>query len=182
MHDIIQLKKGDVSVFNKVYSDYHKRLYYYLLKKTGSSFYAEEITQVAFIKLWKYRESLNEEISLDAQIFRVAKTAFIDQMRQIAGKKKMTAAFFGKIQKEEVLNEGIEKINEKEVLSKLQKVLSGLTPTQKKVFEMSRLYELNYKEIAVLQSTSVKTVENHINQALKKIKTSFLLLVLSLFI
>jgi len=179
--DIIQLKKGDLVVFNEVYEKFHKPLYCYLLKKTSSAFFAEEITQTTFIKLWRYRESLNEDISLDAQIFRIAKTAFIDQMRQLSGARKAHAAFIKRARSNEVFNDGLQSVQEKEILGKLQNALSRVTPMQRKVFELSRVYQLSHKEIGVQQSISTKTVENHINQALKKIKGSFVIVFSLLF-
>lgn len=178
MNEIIQLKNGDLRIFNKVYEEFRKRLYRYVLNKTGSAFYAEEITQIAFIKLWNSREKLNEEIKLDIQIFRIARTTMIDHWRHISGYEKMQSLLSGKTQHSSDVNTGFDRLQEKEIRSKLKKSLSKLTPMQKKVFEMSRMDQLNYKEIASLQSISLKTVEHHIHEALKKIKGALIILIL----
>ena len=178
MNQIDQLKGGDLVVFNTVYKSFHVRLYHYVLIKTGSSFYAQEITQLTFIKLWNSRQNLNEDISLDIQIFRIARTTMIDQLRHVSGYEKMQALLSGKTHENSACNDGPDSLQEKEILSKLKTALSKLPPMQKKVFEMSRFQQLNYKEIASLQSISTKTVENHINQALKKIKGAFIIFLL----
>lgn len=178
MDEIIQLKNGDLIVFNKVYEEFHARLYHYILGKTGSAFYAEEVTQITFIKLWNTRQNLNEHIKLDIQIFRIARTTMIDQWRHVSGYEKMQSLLSGKTENYYDVNAGFDNLQEKEIQSKLQRILSKLPPMQKKVFEMSRIYHLNYKEIASLQSISTKTVENHIHQALKKIKGALLITVL----
>ena len=51
-------------VFNEVYYSWHKRVYYFILKKTKSSFIAEEVAQLTFIKFWNYRESLSEDLDV----------------------------------------------------------------------------------------------------------------------
>ena len=178
MNEIAQLKEGDLLVFNKVYEEFRKRLHHYVFIKTGSAFYAEEITQIAFIKLWNSRQRLDEHIKLDIQIFRIARTTMIDQWRQSSGYEKMQCLLSGKTQYNSDVNNGFDSLREKEILSKLQKVLSKLPPMQKRVFELSRIHQLNYREIASLQSISLKTVENHIHQALKKMKGAFVILIL----
>ena len=178
MDDIIQLKKGDIFIFNKVYERLHKQLYHYLLGKTGSLYYAEEITQITFIKLWKSRENLNEHIQLDVQVFRIAKTTMIDQLRHTSGYQKMQTLLVGKTKDSADFNNGFDRLQEKEIQFKLQKSLSQLPPMQRKVFELSRIYNLSHKEIATHQSISLKTVESHINQALRKIKGAFIILIL----
>ena len=180
MNEIVQLKEGDLIVFNKVYEAFHGRLYHYVLAKTGSLFQAEEITQLTFIKLWKYRQNLKEDILLDIQIFRIARTTLIDQLRQVSGYEKMQTLLTGKTHENAAWNHGPESLQEKEILFKLKTAISRLPPMQKKVFEMSRLQQLNYKEIASLQSIRLKTVENHMTQALRKIREAFLLLALLL--
>ena len=176
MDEIVQLKGGDLTVFNNVYEAFHGRLYHYVLGKTGSLFQAEEITQLTFIKLWNSRQNLNEDIPLDTQIFRIARTTMIDQLRHVSGYEKMQTLLTGKSKNEADCNAGPDSLQEKEIREKLQRVLSKLPPMQKKVFELSRLYHLNHKEIASLQSIRLKTVENHMNQALRKIREAFLLL------
>lgn len=177
MNDIILLKNGDEFVFNKIYQNLHKKLYHYILSKTGSLYYAEEVTQITFLKLWKGRHNLNDQINLEIQIFRIAKTTMIDHFRQSSGYQKMQNLLSEKMQKSADFNNGIKNLQKKEILYKVQKTLALLPPMQRKVFELSRIYHLTHKEIANQQSISLKTVESHINQAIKKIKSTFLILI-----
>lgn len=61
----------------------------------------------------------------------------------------------------------------KETNSKLEKLIATLPPVRRKIFEMSRFKEMSHKEISEKLSIAPKTVENHINLALKYIKTFF---------
>ena len=51
--------------------------------------------------------------------------------------------------------------------------LDRLPPRQREAFELSRQQGLSYPEIAARQGVSVKTVEAHIMQALKTMRTYF---------
>ncbi|HWJ30604.1 MAG TPA: sigma-70 family RNA polymerase sigma factor, partial [Flavisolibacter sp.] len=73
-------------------------------------------------------------------------------------------------------NRGPSNLELKYIQEQLNKAMSDLPPMRRKVFELSRLHGLSYKEIAIRLSISEKTVENHINHALKQLRHSFPLL------
>jgi RNA polymerase sigma-70 factor (family 1) len=173
---VAHIKQGDVFVFNQVFHQFHQKLYFYVLSKTKSSYCAEETVQITFIKLWQHRESLNENISIDAQIFRIAKTTLIDQLRKQHYSDKITALLAGKETSQS--NEAISNLQQQELKQKLQTALSQMPPARKRVFEMSRLQGLSHKEIAARLSLSEKTVENHINLALRQIRERFPLIII----
>lgn len=181
MNLIDKIKLDDENAFDEAFNLHHKKLYYYVLSKTKSAFQAEEVVQLTFIKLWQYRHSLNVNIPLAAQIFRIAKTTIIDQFRKletaehlISELKKTTAPF--------EFNNGPVNIFEQELSRQLQMALSTMPPVRKKVFELSRFQGLTYKEIAAQLSISVKTVENHINLALKHVRNYFPLVLFIVYI
>lgn len=168
MNIVTHIKQGDLLVFNEVFLQYHEKLYFYVYGKTKSSFCAEEVVQQTFIKLWQYRASLNEAISIDAQIFRIAKTTLIDQLRRQDSHNKMSAVV--KAGEETAVNQGLSNLEQQELQRKLQIALSHMPPMRRKVFELSRLQGLSYREIAARLSISEKTVENHISHALKQLR------------
>lgn len=158
-------------VFNQVFHQFHQKLYYYVFSKTKSEFCAQEVVQITFIKLWQYRHSLNEEISIDTQLFRIAKTTLIDQLRKLNNSDKLSETLLR--QNSVTSNLAISNLEEKELYNKLLEALSQMPPSRKKVFEMSRLQGLSYKEIATSLLISEKTVENHIGLALRQLKEKF---------
>lgn len=52
----------------------------------------------------------------------------------------------------------------------IDRLVNELTPRQKEIFCMSRYENLSYKEIAEKLNITPKTVERHINDALKYLK------------
>lgn len=171
MNIISHIKEGNLSVFNEVFQQYHRKLYFYIFSKTKSSFHAEEVTQITFIKLWTYRAGLNEELSIDVQIFRIAKTTLIDQLRKINHYDKLNILLKPTNEKH-AANIGIGNIEKKELQKMIQEILSKMPEARRRVFEMSRIEGLTHKEIAARLSISIKTVENHINHALKQIRSN----------
>jgi RNA polymerase sigma-70 factor (ECF subfamily) len=164
--NIIQsIKYGDEFVFQQVFYEYHERLYFYFLGKTKSTYLAEETVQITFIKFWNYRESLNEELSVYTQLFRIASTTLIDLLR-----KKYTASTLVrellKLETEPSANVVEHNIDASDTERMLYKVLQSMPPMRRKVFELSRFEGKSYNEISSELSISPKTVENHIALAI----------------
>lgn len=171
MSIIKSLKKDDNAAFSEAFNEYHNALYSYIIKKTQSDYIAEEVVQLTFFKLWKYRQSLKEDIPLLNQLFRIARTTLINEL-----KKEQYANQFKEFKRHSSKNEYehiIEQISYTETLTKLGELVNILPPVRKKVFELSRFKYMTNKEISEHLSISPKTVENHMTLALKFIKPFF---------
>jgi RNA polymerase sigma-70 factor (ECF subfamily) len=163
------IKEGDQSIFKQVFIDYHEKLYFYILKKTASTYLAEEVVQLTFIKLWNNRTNLSEEYSISTQLYRIATTTLIDLIR----KRNAAELAIKKLVEKETTpldNASIDNLELKDLSQRLEKAMETLPPTRRKVFKMSRFQEMSYNEIANELSISPKTVENHISMAIKQLR------------
>ncbi|MGM9476546.1 sigma-70 family RNA polymerase sigma factor [Pedobacter sp. GSP4] len=166
MDHVANLALGCLQTFQTVYSLYNQKLYAYVLKKTNSAYMAEEVVQLTFIRLWEKRENLSSVHSLSAQIFRIAGTILIDELRKDAvGKKHLTV-----VENDYALRN---EVDQPEMLHALEQAIEQMAPVRKKVFKLSKVEGYSYKEIAEMLSISPKTVENHISQALKQLRAAF---------
>lgn len=163
---IQNIKSGDVVSFEIVFKLWHKKVYAYFLKKTASEDQAQELTQLAFIKLWNFRHTLSEEHEIDLQLFRIAKTTLLDYFKKLANDNRNLKLYCAKAAMES--NEQNENFETKQ---ELERALSVLPPTRKKVFVLNRLQGYTYKEIAEQLSISPRTVEKHISLAMKQLNS-----------
>ncbi len=179
MNLINSIKSGTEKAFTEVYQQYHVKLYRYFLKKTKSVEMATELVQNTFIKLWQFRHTLSENYTLDTQIFNIARTSLIDLVRQ----KNTHNNHFVSLESNADMNVCIHPNIAFEMTDYFNNAIKTLPPVRKKVFMLSRLQGLSYKEIAQQLSISVHTVEDHIGKAIRHIKSfgSFLFGFLPLF-
>lgn len=161
---IRDIKEGDHISFEIVFTLWHKKVYAYFLKKTASEDQAQELTQLAFIKLWNFRQTLSEEYGFDQQLFRIAKTTLLDYFKKLANDERNL-----KLYHQETAAEKTSHSQVYEARQELEIALSLLPPTRKKVFLLSRLHGYSYKEISEQLSISPRTVEKHISLALKQL-------------
>ena len=178
-YTITCLREGDEDAFRRVFNEYHGKVHAYVLKKTASLYIADEVLQLTFVKLWNYRHTLNEDLPLLSQVFRIARTTMIDLLRKEHVKVRslekydVGAGVSGDIS---------QRLEEHDLQKKVSGLLRQMPQMQKKVFEMSRLEGMSYRDIAASLSISIKTVETHISRALKFLRQHLTLITLLLML
>jgi RNA polymerase sigma factor (sigma-70 family) len=161
---IQNIKEGDHISFEIVFKLWHKKLYAYFFKKTDDDDLAEELTQLAFIKLWRFKHTLTELHPIDLQLFRMAKSTLLDHF-----KKQANDELNLKLYHKEISDAATEQSSQFEAKQQLEQVLNCLPPTRKQVFLLNRIHGYTCKEIAEQLSISPRTVEKHIALAVKQL-------------
>ncbi|WP_078668474.1 RNA polymerase sigma factor [Chitinophaga eiseniae] len=166
MHLIKRIKENDQKSFDLVYESYHDQIYGYVLHRSKSTYIAQEVTQLTFIKLWSNRETLNEETAIHLQLFGMARQVMIDLLR----KESVRFKYEGQAAETPFTDSLIDAIESRELLRLMEEDIQDMPRMRKMIFELSRKNGLSHKEIAEIFSISPKTVEYHIGKALLQLK------------
>jgi RNA polymerase sigma-70 factor (family 1) len=163
-----RLKLDDERAFDALFRHYSALVYRFAYSYLKSRSAAEEIVQECFIKIWEKRTQLHEDVPLKGYLFTTAHHAILNELRrdqhhlrlhgQVAATGPASVANEAEYQEMEAL---------------YLAALDRLPPKQREVFMLSRQLGLSYPEIAARQGVSVKTVEAHIMQALKTLRSYF---------
>jgi RNA polymerase sigma factor (sigma-70 family) len=177
---INSIRAGDELAFRQAYDLFHEKLYAWFLLKTKSADVSKELVQLTFIKLWRFRNTLNATLSLSRQIFRIAKTSLIDILRQHAVSRTVPLQAIEQTDSSSVM---VALPADDDQLTAVLESLAHLPPMRRRIIRF-RLEGLSNKEIADSLSISKKTVENQVNRAVREIRkmnepASLLLLLLS---
>jgi len=159
------LKKGDLKAFDQLFLKYNKKLYYFVKGYLESNEDAEGLVQEVFVKIWEKREDLKEYLSFNSYIFTITYKAILKHFRSKSREKKHMDQFLS-----DFINESNETSGEVEynnLLELANKAIEKLPEKRKLVFKLSRNEGLTNLEIAKQLHISKRTVENHIQQALK---------------
>ncbi|MFO7853474.1 MAG: RNA polymerase sigma-70 factor [Bacteroidota bacterium] len=180
------LKKGDLFAFDKLFSKYSKKLYYFARSYLGSSEDAEGMVQEVFLLIWNKREELKEHLSFNAFLYTVTYNAIRKYFRKKEREKRHLDKFLEDYEGKH--NRTVTDIEYNNLLELANKAIEKLPERRKLIFKLSRYKGLTNKEIAEKLNISKKTVENQIRSALKFIRdqlgkeTLFTLLFYYLFI
>ena len=162
------LKEGNESAFNEIYNRYWKVLYAYAFRIYTDEKVCEDIVQDVFISLWN-KAKTTEISNIEGYLFRAIKYKITTYIRDL----KFTSSHIEVLQNIAVSSTSSEKNIEyiefeKRVFSEIDK----LTPKCKTVFTLSRFDQLSNSEISEQLNISIRTVEKHISDALKELKSS----------
>lgn len=156
----------DEAAFEKLYDEYHQKVYFYFLKQMRSECMAEELVQLTFIKLWRHLDRLSDKVPVSSQVFRIARTTLIDTLRKKAAERE--ALQHADLPGEHAYTENT--VYAHYLQEEIRLAVEKLPPVRKRVFQLSRLQGLSYQDIARELSISTRTVEDHLSKATKHLK------------
>lgn len=137
---------------------------------------AENIVQDVFTELWERNELLTYNINLIAFLFTSIKNRCIDHLRhqvvvreavnQIQEEYQMTLRV--KLTSLELFDQSL--LSEQEIEKIVTDIIDSLPEKCREIFIKSKIEGKKQKEIALELNISLKTVENQMNIAYKKLK------------
>lgn len=163
------LKAGDERALREIYIRYWKVSLTIVAKKLDNYQEAEDLVNEVFISMWNRREALPEILSLQNYF----KGAIRNQVLKIWARKYRSEKYLS-IQQSSIFefeHQSTNSIEYKELNGQLKKAIADLPEKCRLVFELSREEGLSQKQISNKLGISQKTVEAHINKALKLLKT-----------
>ena len=121
-----------------------------------------------FFRLWKDKEKLNIESSLNGYLFRSVHNKCLHYIEHNRVVERHAEEML--YQQSESLESPSDILNYKELQDKVARILERLPERCGKIFTMSRFEGLKYSEIAEKLSVSIKTVEANMGRALKEFR------------
>ncbi|WP_178797687.1 RNA polymerase sigma-70 factor [Bacteroidaceae bacterium] len=169
---IIQLKEGNKTAFTILYKMYLAKVYNFSRLYLSSATEVEEVVQEVFVKLWEVRSFLREDDSFKGFLFIITRNLIFNQFRRSFNENAYKLTVLSSTMTHYDIEEELSAADLQEFI---QKIVLELPPRQQEVFNMSRKEHLSYKEIAIRLNISPKTVERHINEAMKFLRKNILL-------
>jgi len=162
---LTQICLGNLEAFEKIFKTYYKELCNYAFQYFHDKNTAEEIVQDLFYKLWTKKETLMIRSSMRAYLY---KSVYNNTMLFLREKNTRRSV---KLEPDEIeqtiVNEPDIPIQSDELDQIIQDTIVAMPVKVRRIYELSRLEGLKYREIAEKLSISVKTVEANMGKALK---------------
>ncbi|MBE9598631.1 RNA polymerase sigma factor [Pedobacter sp. MC2016-24] len=162
------LKGGDRAAFDAIYKFYSNRIYSRILSMVKLTEVTDELVQDIFLKVWERRGEINENLSFQAWLYRIAENMVVDYYRRLALDLKMRKHMLETYA--ELYNQTEDYILNKERAQLLDKALQLLPPQRQVIFRLCRLEGKSYEEAASFLNISTSTVSNQLVKATKNIK------------
>ena len=163
-----RIAAGDAGAYKQLFLLWHQPLVLFAASITHSRESAEEVVSDVFLILWKKRQALTQVQNPKLYLYVITRNLSINavakQKRQPFSVIDKTMVLFASLQ-----YHPDELLMTKEMHQQLLQAIHQLPPRCQTVFKLVKEDGLSYKEVAGLMHLSVKTVENQITIALRKI-------------
>lgn len=164
-------------IVGELFRKYYKILRAYAYRLSGDKEISKDIVQDVYYELWKNKDKLVMEEAIKFYLFRAIYTKTLNYLHSKAytHQEAFEQSTEGRIQQiylQSVLSDQESEWIYKELQTKVSAVIHSFPEQCKKVFILSRKYELKNREIADQLGISVKTVEKHLAKALSTFRSS----------
>ena len=161
------LRQGDEAAFDAIFRAWYPSLVRSAESVVRSRAVAEEVVQDVMLELWRRRESLAQESSAQAYLFRSTRNRALNHIRHERVEQKSEPEL---MQRTEISASAPSHLVEEEIEAALKVAVAELPERCREVFELSRTHGLKYAEIATTLGISVKTVEAQMGKALRSLR------------
>ncbi|MEO6537635.1 MAG: RNA polymerase sigma-70 factor [Ferruginibacter sp.] len=165
--------ENNTAAFEQLYLMFYKDLHQFAYRIIKSHHIAEEIVSDVFVQLWKNKLALDKVNNLKVYLYVAVKNLALTYLYK-AKKYRVSwiEEFAGGPELPSTTTNAQDLLQAKDLSEKLSKAINNLPVKCKAVFKLVKEDGLKYHEAAKLLNLSIKTIENQMGIALKKISST----------
>lgn len=172
---IRRAQQGDTEAFEMLLSAYEKPVYNLCLRMTGNAEDAADLTQEAFLKIWRGLENYKFESSFSTWVYRLTTNVSIDFLR--GRKRRQTVSIT--VEEEDGAAElevpdpaplPEEQLLHREKKEQIASAMNQLDEEARLILTLRILEDLSYEEIARVTGLKDGTVKSRLARARLKLK------------
>ncbi|PWN71584.1 hypothetical protein C1631_002880 [Chryseobacterium phosphatilyticum] len=147
--------------FEKIYSEYKHRVYFFVKKYIQKDEDAEDMVQDIFMHVWKHIDKTTQ-IPPEAIIFKTCKQEISNFYR----KNKLSFIFTESEMVSTEENDTFDESSREEQISRLENLLEKLPQKTKQLFIQHKVENISYSQLAKENNVSKTAISKQINKAL----------------
>jgi RNA polymerase sigma-70 factor (family 1) len=161
----------DAVAYKELFLLYHAKLIQFSSLITGNREYAEEVVSDVFLKFWNNRNKLSRVDNFHLYAYIATKNQSLNYLRKI-NREKVFSLDEVVIEFKSLYYDPEQLMITAEMFNRIRKAIDMLPPRCQLIFKLIKEDGLMHREVAELLNLSLKTVENQMTIALKKIGQS----------
>jgi RNA polymerase sigma-70 factor (ECF subfamily) len=173
-HDLmLAVRAGELSRLGDLFERHHRQLYGFLARLTGHHDAAEDLVQIVFQRILKYRHTYRDEGKFSAWIYHIARQVAADHYRRQARQGNSTdPADFDRVSDDVTPSAG-ETAAQRDDIAIMQNALASLPNEQREILILHRFQHLPHQEIARLLNISTGAAKVRVHRALAALRDRF---------
>lgn len=158
----------DAIAYRELFVLYHSRLINFSSLITRSKESAEEVVSDVFLKIWQNRANLTRIENFHLYIYIITKNLSINRLQKHK-KEQSFSLDETEVEFRSIYLDPEQLMVTNEMFKRMREAILQLPPRCQLIFKLIKEDGLKHKEVAELLNLSLKTVENQMTIALKKI-------------
>ena len=164
-----RIQNDDLDACGLLYKRYRKMLFSYFYNNTRDSISSEDLVQITFEKVLKYRNKFSATGSFRSWIFSIARNAFFDAY------KKRSRFMTDQLDEVEYRIVDDQKTRETEFIddenvAMLHDAIRRLSPEKREILSLIKLEGMKYKEVAARFGVKESTLKVKVFRIMKELK------------
>ena len=166
---MIAVRAGEIRRLGELFERHHRPLYGFFVRLTNQPSVSEDLVQIVFYRILKYRHTYRDEGKFSAWIYHLARKVAADHFRKHAATPMPTdpADFHNEADQAPAPDD---RATTGDDLALMRRALARVSDEHREVLVLSRLQHLNHQEIARLLDCSVGAVKVRAHRALKELR------------
>ena len=166
------VRDGELSKLGMLFDRYHRPLFDYFARMTGSRSISEDLVQDVFFRMLKYRGTFRGDSRFKAWMFHIARNARFDYHRKQQPEAPLPADDVNGFQSSSPAPG--RRLEHEEQVTLLECAMFKLAAEKREVLVLSRYQEMKYEQIAEVMGCEVGTVKVRVHRAMKELREIFL--------
>ena len=167
---MLKVKDGDLQKLGLLFERYKKLLFVYFYKLAKDQVVAEDLVQMVFLRVIKYRHAYRGDGSFKTWLFHIARNIHVDNWKK---ESRLGYKVSGEVSLDNLYHDDIEAERKEVALARLEKALGLLDAEKREILVLAKLKGMRYKEIGALLKMTESNVKIKVFRALKELKIKF---------
>lgn len=172
--------KGDAHAFELLVTRYQGQIYNLCLRMTGNPEDAADMTQEAFLKVWKHLESFQFDSAFATWLYRLASNCCLDFLRSQKRRPTVSMTVENEEEGEQVMEiPDAQPTPEEAAISneereQLHMAMAQLDDEQRQILTLRVVNDLSYHDIAEILKVKEGTVKSRLSRARENLRKKLL--------
>ena len=166
---MIAVRAGEIDKLGELFERHHGPLYGFFVRHTGDRTASEDLVQLVFYRILKYRHTYRDEGRFSAWIYHVARKVAADHFRRNNAEPASTDQGELDTAPDQAPHAADRAVADDET-ERLHAALAALDPGQRELLVLARFQHLKHEEIARLFDLSTGAVKVRVHRALQDLR------------
>ena len=166
---MIAVRAGEIDKLGELFERHHGPLYGFFVRHTGDRTTSEDLVQLVFYRILKYRHTYRDEGKFSAWIYHLARMLAADHFRRSRAAPAATDPDDLQAVPDHAPHAADRAVAADDT-ARLHAALAALDPEQRELLVLARFQRLKHEELARLFDTSVGAMKVRVHRALKNLR------------